>query len=63
MDDNSGDENPYKGLIINNACKVESTLTQMEQWSILSNGINYVQYRKHPKNFHSMTIRPVKLVS
>ena len=33
----------------------------MEQWSILGNIINYVQYSKNPKNFHSMTIRPVKL--
>ena len=32
----------------------------MEQWSILSNVINYVQYSKNPKDFHSMTIRPVK---
>ena len=32
----------------------------MEQWSILSNVINYVKYSKNPKNFHSMTIRPVK---
>ena len=31
MDDNSGDENPYRGLIVNNAGKVESTLSQMEQ--------------------------------
>ena len=33
----------------------------MEQWSILSNVINYVQYSKNPKIFHSMTIRPAKL--
>ena len=52
MDDNSGDENPYKELIVNNAGKIESALTQMEQWSILSNIINYVQYSKNPKNFH-----------
>ena len=32
----------------------------MEQWLTLSNVINYVQYGKNPKNFHSMTIRPVK---
>ena len=51
MDDNSGDENPYKELIVNNAGKIESTLTQMEQWSILSNVINYVQYSKNPKFF------------
>ena len=61
MDDNSGDENPYKELIVNNAGKIDSTLTQMEQWSILSNIINYVQDSKNPKNFHSMTIRPAKL--
>ena len=60
MDDNSGDENPYKELIINNECKVENALTQMEQWSIFSNVINYIKYSKNPKNFHSMTIRPVK---
>ena len=60
MDDNSGDENPYKELIINNAYRVENVLPQMEQWSILSNVINYMQYNKNPKNFHSITIRPVK---
>ena len=31
----------------------------MEQWSILSNVINYVQYIKNPKDFYTMTIRPV----
>ena len=61
MDDNSRDENPYKELILNNASKVDSTLTQIEQWSILSNVIYYVQYRKNPKNFHAMIIKPVKL--
>ena len=60
MDNNSGNENPYKELIINNACKVESALTQMDQWSILSNVINYVQYSKNPKHIHSITIRLVK---
>ena len=50
-DDNSGDENPYEELVVNNTGKIESTLTQMEQWSILSNVIHYVQYSKYPKNF------------
>ena len=31
----------------------------MEQWSILSNIINYVQYSKNPKNFHAMSIKPI----
>ena len=60
MDNNNGDENPYRELIVNNAGKIDSTLTQMEQWSILSNIINYMQYSKKPKNFHSMTIRPAR---
>ena len=42
MDDNSGDENPCSELIVNNAGKIESTLSQMAQWSIQSNVINYV---------------------
>ena len=42
VDDDSGDENPYKELIVNNAIKIASALSQMEQWSILSNVINYV---------------------
>ena len=60
MDDNSGDENPYKQLMINNAYKIENALPQMEQSSILSNVTNYIQYSKNPNSFHSMTIRPVK---
>ena len=51
MDDNSGDENPYSELIVNSAGKVEKTLSQMEQWSILSHVINYMQYSKNPKNY------------
>ena len=31
----------------------------MEQCSILSNVINYVQYSKNPKDFHAMIIKPV----
>ena len=57
LDDNSGDENPYRELIVNNAGRIENTLSQMEQWSILSNVINYVQYSKSPKNFHAMSVK------
>ena len=59
IDNKSGDENPYRGLIVNNTCKIENTLSQMEQWSIFSNAINYMQYNKNHKNFHSMIIKPV----
>ena len=48
VDDDSRDKNLYKELIFNNAIKVESALSQMEQWSILINVINYLQYSKNP---------------
>ena len=31
----------------------------MEQWSILSNTLNYIQYDRHPKNYHSLGISAV----
>ena len=61
MDNNNGDENPYRDLIVNNADRVEMSHSQMEQWSILSNVINYVQHSKNPKNVHFTTIKPAKL--
>ena len=59
MDDNSGGENTYRELIVNNAGKTENMLSQIEQWSILSSIINYVQHSKNPKNFHAMPIKPI----
>ena len=59
VDNDSRDENPFKELIVNNAIKVESALSQMEQCSILSNVINYVQYSKNPKDFYAITVRHV----
>ena len=59
IDNDSRDENPYKELIVNNAIQVENVLLQMEQWSILSGIINYFQYSKNPKDFCTMTIRPI----
>ena len=56
LDDTSGDINPYRDLIVNNTEKIETILSQMEQWSILSDAVNYVQYNKHPKNFHSLNV-------
>ena len=34
-------------------------MTQMEQWSILSNVINYIQYHRHPKTYYSLSINAV----
>ena len=58
-DDTSGETNPYKELIVNNAEKIEPLLTQMEQWSILRNTLNYTQYDRYPKNYHSLGINTV----
>ena len=46
-------------MIVNNAEKIEPLLAQMEQWSILSNTLNYIQYNRHPKIYHSLGIRAV----
>ena len=59
MDDDNGEVNPYRELIVNNAEKVEMQKTQMEQWSILSNSLNYVQHSKFNSMDHSLNIRPV----
>ena len=34
-------------------------MTQMEQWSILNNVLNYVQHRKFNSMNHSLSVRPV----
>ena len=57
----SRDTNPYKEMIVNNAEKIEPMLAQMEQWSILSNMLNYIQYDKHPKNFHNLGISAINV--
>ena len=35
--------------------------TPMEQWSVLSNDIYYVQHSRNPLNFHFMMIKLAKL--
>ena len=55
IDDTSREINPYKELIVNKAEKIEPILTQMEQCSILSNTLNYIQYDRH-KNYHSLSV-------
>ena len=45
--------------MVNNAEKVDTILSQMEQWSILSNLVNYIHYNRHSKNFYNLNIRAV----
>ena len=58
IDDTSRDINPYMELEVNKAKKIEP-MTQTEEWSILNNTLNYIQYNRHPENFHSLTISTV----
>ena len=61
IDDTNWDTNPYKELIVSIEEKIGPLLTQMEQWSILSNMLNYIEYDKHPKNFHNLGISAVNI--
>ena len=56
MDDDNGKVNPYRELIVNNVEKIEMQKSQMEQWSILSNSLNYVQHSKFNSMDHSLSI-------
>ena len=46
-------------MIVKNAEKIEPLLAQIEQWSILSNTLNYIQYDRHPKNYYNLGISAV----
>ena len=59
IDDTSGHINPYKELIVNSVEKIEPILTQMEQWSLLSNILNYIQHDRHPKIYHNLSVSTV----
>ena len=59
MDDESGEINPYRELIDNSVEKLESPMTQMEQWPILSNILNYVQHSKFNSMNHPLSVKPV----
>ena len=58
-DDTNGEINPIRKLIINDAEKIESLMTQMEQWSILSNILNYIQHDRHNMMNHNLSRREI----
>ena len=57
IDDNNDEINPYCEIIVNKAERDDTIISQMEQWSMLSNVMNYVQYNRHPKNFYNLVIK------
>ena len=42
LHDTGGDTNPYHDMIVNNEERQDTILSQIEQWSILSNMVNYI---------------------
>ena len=59
IDDTSGETNQYRKLIVNSTEKIEPFMTQMEQWSILSNVVNYIQHDRHPMINQNLSIKVV----
>ena len=59
IDDTNGEINPYHEIVVNKAERDNTIIWQMEQWLILSNVVNYVQYNRHPKNFYNLDIKAV----
>ena len=57
MDDRSEETSPYKEHIVNNVEKIEPLMTQMKQWSILSNVLNYVQHNIFNSMNHTLDIK------
>ena len=43
--------------MINNIDKENINTSQMDQWLILCNIVNYVQYDRNPKNFHDLDVK------
>ena len=59
IDDDNGEINPYRELIVNNAERTEPLMMQMEQWSILSNVLNYVQHSRFNSMNHTLNVKVV----
>ena len=59
MDNTNGETNPYHELFVNNAERVEPLMTQMEQWSTLSNVLNYIQHDRYNTVSHTLNIKAV----
>ena len=59
--DNIDDDevNPYHNIIINNIDKENVVTSQMEQWSIHSNIVHYVQYDRNPKIFYELDVKAI----
>ena len=59
IDDTNREINQYQELIVNNAERIEPLMTQMEQWLILSNVLNYIQHDRHHTANHTLNVKTV----
>ena len=53
----NGEVNPYRELIVKNAERAEPLMTHMEQWSILSNILNYIQHSRFNSMDHTLDVK------
>ena len=61
IDDRNGEINAYGECLVNNAEKTEPLMTQMEQWSIFSNILNYVQHSKFNSMNYTLNVKAVNI--
>ena len=59
IDDTNRETNPFQELVVNNAEKIEPLMTQTEQWSNLSNILNYIQHSRFHSMKHTVDIKAV----
>ena len=56
--DNTDNEvNPFQNIIVNKVYKDNPYTSPMEQWSTLSNTVNYIQYDRNPKNIYELNVK------
>ena len=59
MDAMGREINLYQDLMVSNEEKIGPLRTQMEQWSILSNVLNYIQHSRFSSVNHTLDVKAV----
>ena len=59
MNNTNRETNLYQELIVNNVERIEPLMTQIKQWSILSNVLNYIPHDRHHTINHTLYIKAV----
>ena len=50
-------ENLYQKVVLNNVYKEENKTAQMENWSILSDNVRYIQHDDRSKTTHDLDVK------